>query len=56
MNASNVHQNLTMNSFQLTPFFFSKLRNQIPLEAVYKKFKNILPNGYTDKDALREMK
>ena len=36
--------------------FFSKLRNQNPLEADYKKFENLLLNGCTEKDALREMK
>ena len=35
---------------------FSKLRNQNPLEADYKKFKNFLPNDYSEEDALREMK
>ena len=36
--------------------FFSKLRNQNLLEADYKKFKNLLLNGYAEKDALLEMK
>ena len=36
--------------------FFSKLRNQNPLEANYKKFEHLLLNGCTEKDALREMK
>ena len=36
--------------------FFSKLRNQNPLEADYKKFENFLRNGYTEEDALREMR
>ena len=36
--------------------FFSKLRNQNPLEVDYKKFENFLLNGYTENDALREMK
>ena len=35
--------------------FFSRLRNQNLLEALNKKFKNLLLNGYTKKDALREM-
>ena len=54
MNGSTVYQNLITNNLHYIQFF-SKLRNQNPLEADYKKFENFLLNGYSEQKASREM-
>ena len=43
---------------QLPPYtaFFSRLRNQNPLETEYRKFKNLICRGYTEHNALKELK
>ena len=55
MNGSMIQKSLTLLNFLLTEPFFSKLRNNIPLEKNYSNFRSLVDGGLTSKEALSKL-